>query len=120
MGYWIFMLISDLLIPLVMVLFGIRFRRNAPRQINCFLGYRTTRSMKNRKTWEFAHRHFGKVWMIVGLCLLPVTVAVMLMVLGQPEERINVVGLILCGVQLAVLLLSLIPTELALKRKFDI
>ena len=56
MGFWIYMLIMDLLIPTVMVLFGRAFLKKAPKEINYVFGYRTSRSMKNRDTWEFAHQ----------------------------------------------------------------
>ena len=54
MGFWIFMLIMNLLIPFTMIGFGRHFMRKAPQKINGIYGYRTTMSMKNRETWEFA------------------------------------------------------------------
>lgn len=118
MGFWIFMLFSDLLIPAVMLLFGLRFRKRPPEKIQASFGYRTRRSMKSKTAWDYAHRYFGTVWLAVGAILLPVSVLVMLSVLGKPEQQISEAGLLLCGGQLLVLLLSLIPTELALKKKF--
>lgn len=119
MGFWIFMTISDLLIPIIMIVFGARFRRKPPKSISTALGYRTTRSMKNRQTWAFAHRHFGAVWLVTGIILTLISAIYMLPLLGKPESQISIYGLILCGIQLIVLLGSLFPTELALKKRFD-
>ena len=60
MGFGIFMLLMDLLIPLTMVVFGKMFMTKSPKNINAVFGYRTTMSMKNKDTWEFAHKYCGK------------------------------------------------------------
>ena len=54
MGYWIFMLIMNLLTPAVMIVFGIIFKKRAPKEINWIYGYRTQMSMKNEDTWQVA------------------------------------------------------------------
>ena len=54
MGFWFFMLISNLLIPFTMILWGKYFMKKAPDKISGVFGYRTSMSMKNRNTWEFA------------------------------------------------------------------
>ena len=48
MGFWLFMLIMDLLIPAVMIGFGIYFSSRVPKEINEVFGYRTTMSKKIR------------------------------------------------------------------------
>ena len=63
MGFWIFMFAVNLLIPLVMVIFGAIFIKTAPKKINFLFGYRTERSMKNEDTWKFAHTYLGKLWL---------------------------------------------------------
>lgn len=50
MGFWIFMTIMNLLIPLTMILFGIYFIKKSPKEINTTFGYRTSMSMKNKDT----------------------------------------------------------------------
>ena len=70
MGFWIFMLIMDLLIPFTMIGFGYIFLKKAPKNINTLFGYRTTMSMKNKDTWEFAHKYCGKLWYVWGMILL--------------------------------------------------
>ena len=61
MGFWIFMLLMDLLLPLMMAGFGKLFMTKSPQNINVAFGYRTTMSMKNKDTWEFAHKYCGKL-----------------------------------------------------------
>ena len=78
MGFWIFMMVMNLLIPATMIGFGKLFLKTAPKEINAIFGYRTSMSMKNRETWEFAHHYFGKRWFFLGIFLLPVTILLML------------------------------------------
>jgi len=47
MGFWIFMCVTVLLIPFLMISFGGLFSRSAPKEINSAFGYRTSMSMKN-------------------------------------------------------------------------
>ena len=118
MGFRIFMLLTVLLIPAIMLGFGTLFIRQAPKEINYIFGYRTTRSMKNRDTWEFAHRHIGRTWRIVGAILLPLSALPVLLVSGG-EDAVGRVGTIVVILQLIPLIGSIVPTELAMKRIFD-
>ena len=120
MGFWIFMLIVDLLIPFTMIWFGRYFLKKAPKEINMVFGYRTAMSMKNEETWEFAHKYCGKIWYVWGLIMLPVTVLFLLLTIGKSENCVGTVGGITCMVQLISLIGSIFPTEIALKRNFDI
>ena len=49
-GFWVFMLIMVLLIPIIMITFGKLFSKKAPKDINYTFGYRTKRSMMNMET----------------------------------------------------------------------
>jgi uncharacterized membrane protein len=119
MGFWIFMFVMSVLIPGIMIGFGAYFRKHAPKEINDIFGYRTTMSMKNKETWEFAHRHCGRLWWKYGWGMLLLTVMAMLFVLGKSENVIGTFGGIICAVQTIGLIASIIPTERALKRNFD-
>lgn len=57
MGFLIFMVIMLLLTPLTMIGFGKYFIKSAPKEINGAFGYRTSMSMKNKDTWQFAHNY---------------------------------------------------------------
>lgn len=119
LGYWLFMLAVSLLIPLTMIIFGRHFMSNPPKDINSFYGYRTSMSMKSRETWDFAHRYFGKLWFILGLVLLPLSVIPMFFLLGKSVETIGNASLVIMGIQLLFLVAPIIPTEVALKKNFD-
>lgn len=120
MGFWIFMLIMDLLLPFIMIGFGIYFMKKAPKEINPIFGYRTSMSMKNKDTWDFAHKYCGKVWYICGIVMLPIIVMLMLSVIGNNEDFIGCIGGFICGAQLVPLMGSILLTERALKKNFDI
>ena len=119
MRFWIFMLATGLLFPAIMIPFGGIFMKSAPKKINRIFGYRTEMSMKNRDTWEFAHKYIGKLWLRLGLLLIPITVIPMLLVLGKNENVVGTVGLIVSFINIVVLIIPIFFTEKALNRAFD-
>ena len=119
MSAWWIIFICDLLIPIMMVFFGITMKRQAPKNINYIFGYRTTRSMQNEDTWQFAHEHCGSLWFKIGLIMLIPTVLVHIPFYNSNENIIGTVAMIVMTIQVIALLVSIIPTELALKRTFN-
>lgn len=119
MGFWMFMLATNLLIPVIMIGIGWYFLKKPPKKINPLFGYRTTRSMKNAETWAFAHQTCGKIWVRWGWAVLVVSVIPMLAVLGKDEDTIGWVSTVICLLQLIPLLCSIVPVERALKKTFD-
>ena len=122
MGFWIYMLFVASIIPLLMVGFGAYFRKNAPKEINPYFGYRTKRSMRNQETWQYAHKHCGNLWFVIGLIMLLLSYAlmvVMLLTLNRDSATVGTYGGIICGIQCVILIASSFPTEFALKKKFD-
>lgn len=102
MGFWIFMMIMDLLIPITMIGFGKYFSKKAPREINNTFGYRTSMSMKNKDTWNFAHHYFGKLWLKMGYVVLIISIISMLFLLKKDENTIGLWGGVLCVVSLSL------------------
>lgn len=119
MWFWVFILVMDLLIPLCMIGMGKYFMTKAPKEINRVFGYRTAMSMKNKDTWEFAHRHCGKTWWRCGLILLPLSIIPLLFVFGKDADTVGNTGGIVNFMQIIPLIASIIPTEIALRRTFD-
>ncbi len=119
MGFWVYMLIMLLILPLTMIGFGKYFIKKAPKEINRLFGYRTSMSMKNRDTWEFAHRYCGKIWYTCGMVTLPMTVVCMLLLIEKDKDTVGIGGAIMIGVQLILFIGSIFPTEIALKKNFD-
>ncbi len=119
MGYWFFMLICILLCPVSMATGGWIMWKHTPKKINSLVGYRSMRSMKNEDTWQFANTHCGKRWWKLGILLLLPSLIPMLAVITARQETIGIVSIVIMSVQCTVMLLSILPTESALKRNFD-
>ncbi len=119
MGFWIYMFVMALLMPVTLLLFGLYFRNKAPKNINIVFGYRTSRSMKNMDTWRFAHHFCGRIWIVGGCISLPCAILSMLSVIGKSENTIGYVGASWLFLPLILIVISIIFTENALKKKFD-
>lgn len=118
MGFWIFMVVVLLITPLTMMGFGKCFIKSVPKEINMGFGYRTSMSMKNKETWQFAHNYCGKLWYNAGKILL-LSVLTMVFVIGKDIDTIGNLGLIIMVVQMFFLICPIFPTERALKKNFD-
>lgn len=119
---WLICLGMDLIIPAVMILFGKRFLEKPPKSINSSYGYRTSRSMKNQETWDFAHQVCGRIWLKMGKWMLVLSVLAALaslLFLGRGPEAINIACCVLAGIQIVVMLGTIFPVERALKKNFD-
>ncbi len=119
MGFWIFMLAMNLLFPLIIIVMGRYFMKKSPKKINSIFSYRTNMSMKNKDTWDFAHKYFGKRWFRLGWLLIPISVIPMLFVIGKGEDIIGTVGMVVMVIDLILLIAPIFPTERALKKIFD-
>ena len=119
MGFWIFMFIMVLLIPLTMIFFGWLLFRKTPKEINYVYGYRTKRSMMNEETWRFANQYFGKAWYLCGLILAPLSVITIAIVFGKGPGTVGTVGGIITMLQMLSLIGAIVPTESELKKNFD-
>ncbi|MBC3797368.1 SdpI family protein [Acetobacterium tundrae] len=119
MGYTLFIVASNLIIPIIMLFFGMKFRNHGPEKINSFYGYRTTMSKKNKDTWEFAHLYFGKLWRKIGGVLLIFSLIISVIAFLFNQEIESMICLLLLTVQMVVLIASIFPVEKALKKNFD-
>lgn len=121
MNFWIFMFVMNLLIPLVMIIYGRVFEKKPPKiaRSKFAFGYRTVMSMRNEETWEYAHRFFGKLWFRFGIAVGLISIIVLFFFIGKDKDTVGFAGMIICYVQLVAMLLPVIPTELALRRRFD-
>lgn len=119
MAFWIFMMIMVLLIPICMIIIGRVFINKPPKQINAFYGYRTSKSLKNKETWEFAHRYYGKILRVLGFILLLLSYVPMIYFYGYNAKTVGTVGGILVALQIVAMFCSIIPVERELKKNFD-
>ena len=119
MWFWWFMLIFDVIIPVTMIIFGILMWKRCPKNINHFMGYRTTLSMKNMDSWKFAHDYCGRLWWKMGAIMVLPSAIAHIPFYHSSEDTIGTVSILVMTVQLVVLLASVIPTENALKKTFN-
>ncbi len=109
--------LSNLLIPSTMVIFGAIWTFSEVGYINSIIGYRTLMSMKNQETWEYAHRYYGKIIFRSGLILLIITT---FFIMDFKEHTdFSAISLFVLLFQLVIILLPIIPTEKKLKDNFD-
>ena len=109
--------LCNLLIPVVVIVTG-RIMWKHPKNINGLVGYRTTRSMKNMDTWKFANEHCGRLWYKMGLFMFAFSVLVSVLLLRTNDNTYSMISLIFVLLQCIILIVSIIPTELALKKMF--
>ena len=119
MWFWWFMVICDLLLPIIMLITGRMMWKHYPKEINGVLGYRTNRSMKNTDTWKFAHEYCGKLWWKIGAASVVPTILVHIPFFHSDESTIGIVGGIVAAVQCVIMLASVFLTERALKKTFN-
>lgn len=106
-------------IPVLMIVAGYMMWKHCPGEINYVVGYRTRRSMKNKDTWKFAHEYCGRLWWMFGWIMVASTIFVLFPYINSSKEEIEILLAPLILVQGAILVLSIIPTEKALKKKFN-
>lgn len=119
MGIWILNLIAALFIPAFMIIYCNVYRNKAPKDINGSNGYKTAMSRLSRDTWEFANHYYNRLMRVAGWIMLMISIAVMLFMIGKGDNIGFITALALLGMQLVVILISIIPTEKALRKTFD-
>lgn len=119
MGFWIFMTISNLLIPILMIVMGKILIKNPPKRINGIYGYRTSRSRKNKEAWDFAQRYCGKLWWKTGWVMLPLSVISMLPAMGKSDDMIGGLGGAVITVECVIMVATVVFVERALTKKFE-
>lgn len=122
MIFWIFMLVMNLLTPLTMIIYGYIYNKKPPQKPKskfAYSGYRTPMSMKDEETWEYANRFFGKLWFRFGIPVGVISIIVLFFFIGKDKDIVGFAGMIICYVQLAAMLLPVIPTEISLRKRFD-
>lgn len=118
-SFWLFCMVTDLLVPASMFWIGRKFLSNPPKTINGGYGYRTARSMRNQQTWDFAHQVCGQLWVKIGKWMVLPSALVMLVVIGQDIGVVGIVCGVVVSVQCVVMLGAIFPVEQALKKNFD-
>jgi uncharacterized membrane protein len=75
--------------------------------------------MKSQESWNFAHRYAGTIWLYSGVPLLIVSIVLLVIFRSDNKDELAITALIINGIQLVYIFLPIIPTEIALKERFD-
>ena len=102
-----------------MIVVGRMSWKHCPKNINSMIGYRTTRSMKSMDTWKFAHEYCGKLWWKLGWLIMILTALMYIPLYQSNDNMIGIAGVVLITIQCTVLIISIYPTEKALKEHFN-
>jgi len=119
MGLEMVILTCNLIIPIIMLFFGVKFRNHSPKNINGIYGYRTSMSMKNNETWEFAHRYCGRLWIRLGFIILIISIIFTLIAFTCDDKVEGIIDLSIVAIQAIAVIVSIFPVEKELKKNFD-
>ncbi len=119
MGIWWLFFVFNLWVPAIMILVGYWTWKHCSPNINHLFGYRTTRSMKNTDTWKFANDYVGRLWWKIGWVLIIPTVLIQLSFMRSSTNKVVILYLVILFIQMTIMLLTIIPVENALKKKFN-
>lgn len=117
MGFWIFMFIITLLEPLSLLLIWYICPRL--KKINNSSGYRTPRSIKNQKSWNFAQKKCSKYSFMMFFPSVILPIIVMPFFINKQIDEISWVGLGISLIQMISYLVIFILTERDLKNMSD-
>lgn len=118
MWFWWFMFVCNIVYSLTMILEGRYMWKHYPKNISLVAGYRTRRSSMNMDTWKFANEHCGKRYWKIGWIMLIPTIIVQIPFYGKGDDVVGYLGLAICIIECTILVVSLFPTEKALKNTF--
>lgn len=111
--------LCNLLIPVVVIVTGRIMWKHYPKHINGLVGYRTTRSMKNMDTWKFANDYCGRLWWKIGWVMIIPSALIHIPLYHSDKNTIGFAGVILVTIQCFIMIVSIYPTEKALKKHFN-
>ena len=73
------MIYTIFIFPILQIITGYLMYKYPPKKINYFVGYRTSKSMKNEKIWDFANKYCGMLWLKIGSSVLIITLLLSLL-----------------------------------------
>ena len=111
--------LTDLLIPVILVVTGIITWIHPPKHINDLIGYRTTRSEKNMETWLFANTIWGKLFFFTGLFQTILTIILLVLFFPSNAQCLGKLSILLLTVQVITLFIPVFLTERARRQNFD-
>ena len=107
-----------LVTPLFCLILGLICWRYPPKGPTWLLGYRSRRARASQEAWQFAQNVAGQIWFGLGLVQTVVFASVCLGMQTWSVEAQCQAALISILVEDVLVLLSMIPTEVLLVRRF--
>jgi uncharacterized membrane protein len=113
-------MVVNIIMSVTMILGGYSMRYYAKKPVNRVIGFRTSRSMKNRDTWYFANKKCGDIWLVMGVVSLVVTLASIFALMPDISDKAGeYVQAVIAILQFAAIMLSGLYVQLQLKKKFS-
>lgn len=83
----------DLMLPVCMLIISFYYRRKAAQNISLISGFRTDKTLNDKKMWEKAHLLASKLLLQAGIVLIIIICLIKLFVKIKPEylSLINIV-----------------------------
>lgn len=101
--------------PVTLTVLGLIYKFRPPKEINRISGYRTPKSMRSQKTWDYAQKRIAVTFPPLGLALfLVITLDKLFLPFKQQYLSLFNVGIVLLAL---IVLIILIEREL--QEKFD-
>lgn len=111
--------VLSMVVPVCATILGLICWRYPPKGPNWALGFRSRRARASDASWAFAQNLAGKIWFILGLVLLLVSLVVIGAQSNNSIEAAIKVFLILLFVQVLCLAAVAVAVDLVLMKRFD-
>lgn len=99
-------LVLSLIVPVVLLVLGLRYYRNPVQQPNEKKGYRIARGMTGLKAWRFTQRTAAVVYMSLGGAMGLVSIVLSLVCLALNPLVMMTVSVVWLAVQVALVLIG--------------
>jgi len=106
------LVLLPLILGITFLMVSLLMKKKPPKKINPIYGYRTKRSMKDQKSWDFAQQHSAKEMSNAGLYLL--IVSLLGYFIKVPQNLSYPIGM---GIMLILMVNMFLQTEKALKSR---
>lgn len=90
--------------------------KKTKKKINWFIGYRTRKSMKNKKMWKLAHQYCSKLWIYIGIITLFISIILYILFYLKILILTELIILIIIFSQVIIMALSIFIIENKLKK----
>lgn len=109
------MIYTIFILPLLTIFIGYLMFKYPIKKINYFIGYRTFKSMKNQKVWNFANQYFGKLWIKIGIIKLCITLLLYILYNLKILNYTDTFTFIVIFCEVSIMLLSIFIVENRIK-----